>query len=226
MRICFWIVRGIWTVFIVRVIVEILVLFVLVGLVRVVGVLGVLDVVVVCGVVFLVGLVRRGLVGLGLVTVARRISSVVGLTVGGVVLRLGVSVRMLDGIMPMLRVGIGLTGAICVAGVVASLPGVGGLIRVGGRRVGCMLSAMRLLVAAQAVPGRSFLLGCVGGAVSTLSCPGGSPWPGVESARETPCLSPVEMPICTVRTHGLALRSLSIGWTSVESSVRCRRPRR
>ena len=76
----------------------------------------------------------------------------------------------------MLGVGIGLTGAICVAGVVASLPGVGGLIRVGGRRVGCMLSAMRLLVATQGVPGRSVLLGCgrrVGGAVSTMSCPGG-----------------------------------------------------
>ena len=75
---------------------------------------------------------------------------------------------MLDGIVPMLRVGIGLTGAICVAGVVASLPGVGGLIRVGGRRVGCMLSAMRLLVAAQAVRGGSFLLGCgrcIGGIV-------------------------------------------------------------
>ena len=76
----------------------------------------------------------------------------------------------------MLSVCIGLTGAICVAGVVASLPGVGGLIRVGGRRVCCMLSAMRLLVAAQGVPGRSFLLGGgrrVGGAVSTMSCPGG-----------------------------------------------------
>ncbi len=75
----------------------------------------------------------------------------------------------------MLSVGIGLTGAICVAGVVASLPGVGDLIRVGGRRVGCMLSAMRLLVATQGVPGRSVLLGCgrrVGGAVSTMSCPG------------------------------------------------------
>ena len=39
-----------------------------------------------------------------------------------------------------------------------------------------MLSAMRLLVAAQAVPGRSFLLGGggrVGGAVSTMSCSGG-----------------------------------------------------
>ena len=146
------------------------------GGVLVVGVLGVLVAVVVCGVVFLVGLVRRGLVGLGLVAVARRIGSVVGLAVGGVVRRLGVSVRALDGIVPMLRVGIGLTGAICVAGVVASLPGIGGLIRVGGRRVGCMLSAMRLLVADQAVPGRSVLLGCgrrVGSAVSTMSCPGG-----------------------------------------------------
>ena len=107
---------------------------------------------------------------------ARRISSVVGLTVGGVVLRLGVSVRVLDGIMPMLSVGIGLTGATCIARAVTSLPGVGCLIRVGGRRVCCMLSAMRLLVAAQGVPGRSFLLGGgrrVGGAVRTLSCPGG-----------------------------------------------------
>ena len=149
-----------------------------VGLVGVliVGVLGVFVAVVVCGVVFLVGLVRLGLVGLGLVTVARRISSVVSLAVGGVVLRLGVSVRVLGRIMPMLSVGIGLTGATCVAGAVASLAGVGGLIRVGGRRVCCMLSAMRLLVAAQGVPGRSFLLGggrCVGGAVRTLSCPGG-----------------------------------------------------
>ena len=123
----------------------------------------------------LFGCIRGGLGCLGLVAVVRRVSSVVGLTVGGVVLRLGVSVRVLDGIVPMLRVGIGLTGAICVAGVVASLPGVGGLIRVGGRRVGCMLSAMRLLVATQGVPGRSVLLGCgrrVGGAVFTMSCPG------------------------------------------------------
>lgn len=30
-----------------------------------------------------------------------------------------------------------------------------------------------------------------------------SAWPGVESAREMPCVSPVEMPIYTVRTHGL-----------------------
>ena len=149
---------------------------VVLGGVLVVGVLGVLVAVVVCGVVFLVGLVRRGLVCLGLVAVARRVSSVVCLAVGGVVLRLGVSVRVLDGIVPMLRVGIGLTGAICVAGVVASLAGVGSLIRVGGRRVCCMLSAMRLLVDTQGVPGRSVLLGCgrrVGGAVSTMSCPGG-----------------------------------------------------
>ena len=123
----------------------------------------------------LFGCIRGGLGCLGLVAVVRRVSGVVGLAVGGVVLRLGVSVRVLDGIVPMLRVGIGLTGAICVAGVVASLPGVGDLIRVGGRRVGCMLSAMRLLVATQGVPGRSVLLGCgrrVGGAVSTMSCPG------------------------------------------------------
>ena len=146
------------------------------GGVLVVGVLGVLVAVVVCGVVFLVGLVRRGLVCLSLVTVARRIGSVVGLAVGGVVLSLRLCVRVLDGIMPMLSVGIGLTGATCIARAVASLAGVGGLIRVGGRRVGCMLSAMRLLVAAQAVPGRSFLLGGgrrVGGAVSTMSCSGG-----------------------------------------------------
>ena len=142
----------------------------------VVGVLGVLVAVVVCGFVFLVGLVRRGLVCLGLVAVARRVSSVVGLAVGGVILRLRLGVRVLSGIVPMLSVGIGLTGAICVARAVASLAGVGGLVRVGGRCVGCMLSAMRLLVAAQGVPGRSFLLGCggrVGRAVSTLSCPGG-----------------------------------------------------
>ena len=132
---------------------------VVLGGVLVVGVLGVLVAVVVCGVVFLVGLLRRGLVGLGLVAVARRVSSVVGLAVGGVVLRLGVSVRVLGGVVPMLSVGIGLTGGICVARAVASLPGVGGLIRVGGGRICCMLSAMRLLVAAQAFPGRSFLLG-------------------------------------------------------------------
>ena len=234
MRICFWIVRGIWTVFIVRVIVEILVLFVLVGPVRIVGVLGVLGVVVVCGVVFLVGLVRRGLirlclVSLGLVTVARRIGSVVGLAVGGVVLRLGVSGRVLAGIIPMLSVGIDLTGATCVPGAVASLAGVGGLVRVGGGRVCCRPSTVRLLVgAAQGLfEGRDLLGsgGCVGGAVSTMSCPGVSPWPGVESARKTPCLSPVEKPICTVRTHGLALRSLSIGRTSGDSSARCRCPR-
>ena len=76
----------------------------------VVGVLGVLVAVVVCGVVFLVGLVRRGLVGLGLVAVARRISSVVGLAVGGVVLRLGVSVRVLGGILVGLGVGVVLGG--------------------------------------------------------------------------------------------------------------------
>ena len=144
--------------------------------VLVAGVLRVLVAVVVCGVVFHVGLVRRRLVGLGLVTVARRISSVVGLAVGGVVLSPRLCVRVLDGIMPVLSVGIGLTGATCIARAVASLAGVGGLIRVGGRRVGCMLSAMRLLVAAQAVPGRSFLLGGgrrVGGTVSTMSCSGG-----------------------------------------------------
>ena len=124
----------------------------------------------------LFGCIRRGLVGLGLVAVARRISSVVGLAVGGVVLRLGVSVRAFNGIMPMLGVGIDLTGAVCVAGAVASLAGVCGLVRVGGRRVGCRLSTMWLLVAAQGVPGRSVLLGAggrVGGSVSTSSCPGG-----------------------------------------------------
>ena len=64
----------------------------------------------------------------------------------------------------------------CVAGAVDSLRGVGGLVRVGGGRVCCMLSAMRLLVAAQGVADRSVLLGGgerVGGAVSTLPCPGG-----------------------------------------------------
>ena len=134
----------------------------------VVGVLGVLVAVVVCGVVFLVGLVRRGLVDLGLVAVVRRVSGVVGLAVGGVVLRLGVSVRALAGVVPLLSVGIGLTGAICITGAVASLPGVCGLVRVGSGRVCCMLSAMRLLVATQGIAGRSVLLGRggrVGGAV-------------------------------------------------------------
>ena len=107
----------------------------------------------------LFGCIRGGLGCLGLVAVVRRVSGVVGLAVGGVVLRLGVSVRVLGGVVPMLSVGIGLTGGICVARAVASLPGVGGLIRVGGGRICCMLSAMRLLVAAQAFPGRSFLLG-------------------------------------------------------------------
>ena len=83
---------------------------------------------------------------------------------------------MFDGVVALLGVGIGLTGAMCVAGAVASLAGVGGLVRMGGRRVCCRLSTMWLLVATQGVPGRSFLLGGggrVGGAVSTLSCPGG-----------------------------------------------------
>lgn len=182
MRICFWIVRGIWTVFIVRVIVEILVLFVLVGLVRIVGVLGVLGVVVVCGVVFLVGLIRGGLiclclVSLVLVTMARRIGSLVGLAVGRVVLRLRVSGRVLAGIIPMLSVGIDLTGATCVPGAVASLRGVVGLVRVGGGCVCCRPSTVRLLVgAAQGFFEGRVLLGsggCVGGAVSTLSCLGG-----------------------------------------------------
>ena len=66
---------------------------------------------------------------------------------------------MLGGIVPMLSVGIGLSGAICVARAVASLRGIGGVIRVGGGRICRMLIAMRLLVAAQAFPGRSFLLG-------------------------------------------------------------------
>lgn len=186
--------------------------FVLVGLVRIVGVLGVLGVVVVCGIVFLVGLIRGGLiclclVSLGLVIVARRIGSVVGLAVGRVVLRLWVSVRVLGGIMPMLSVGIDLTGAICVPGAVASLRGFCGLVCVGGGRVCCRPSTVRLLVGAAQGFFEGRVLwgsgGCVGGAVRTLSCPGVPPWPGVESAREMPCVSPVEMPICTVRTHGL-----------------------
>ena len=192
----------------------------------VVGVLGVFVAVVVCGVVFLVGLVRRGLVGLGLVTVARRISSVVGLAVGGVVLRLGVGVRVLTGIliglvrvsfvlgglgvgvvglavggvvlrlgvsvrvlgriMPMLSVGIGLTGATCVAGAVASLAGVGGLIRMGGRRVCRSLSTMRLFVAAA----QEFLEGpllrgngrCVGGAGCAVGSAASSVGAGGRSA--------------------------------------------
>ena len=45
------------------------------------------------------GLICLCLVSLGLVAVARRIGSVVGLAVGGVVLRLGVSVRALAGIL-------------------------------------------------------------------------------------------------------------------------------
>jgi len=143
---------------------------VVLGGVLVVGVLGVLVAVVVCGVVFLVGLVRRGLVGLGFVAVARGISSVVGLTVGGVVLRLGVSVRVLTGIVPMLSVGIGLTGAMCVARAVASLPGVGGLVRVGGGRVCCMLFAMRLRVTTvlfdHVVVGRLF--GCIRGGLGCV----------------------------------------------------------
>ena len=84
------------------------------------------------------------------------------------VLRLGVSVRALAGVVPLLSVGIGLTGAICITGAVASLPGVCGLVRVGSGRVCCMLSAMRLLVATQGIAGRSVLLGRggrVGGAV-------------------------------------------------------------
>ena len=89
----------------------------------VVGVLGVLVAVVVCGIVFLGGLVRRGLVGLGLVTVARRVSSVVGLAVGGVVLRLGVSVRVLDGVLVGLAVSI-LIGLVRVSLVLGGL-GVG-----------------------------------------------------------------------------------------------------
>ena len=170
---------------------------VVLGGVLVVGVLGVFVAVVVCGVVFLVGLVRCGLVGLGLVAVARRVSGVVGLAVGGVVLRLGVSVRAPGGITPMLSVGIDLTGAVCVAGAVASLAGVGGLVRVGGGRVCCRRSTVWLLVATQGVPGRSFLLGVVGASgVPSPPCPvrGVSPWPGVESARDTPCVSPVDMP--------------------------------
>ena len=90
----------------------------------VVGVLGVLVAVVVCGVVFLVGLVRLGLVCLGLVAVARRISSVVGLAVGGVVLRLGVSVRVLDGILVGLAVTI-LIGLVRVGLVLGGLVSVG-----------------------------------------------------------------------------------------------------
>ena len=123
----------------------------------------------------LFGCIRGGLVCLGLVTVACRVSSVVGLAVGGVVLRLGVSVRVLDGVVPLLGVGIDLTGAMCVAGAVASLPGVGGLIRVGG--------------------------GCVGGAVSTMSCPGGVTVAGGGiSARNTVRITGGHARIGTVRT--------------------------
>lgn len=79
--------------------------------------------------------------------------------------------------MPMLSVGIDLTGATCVPGAVASLRGVVGLVRVGGGRVCCRPSTVRLLVgAAQGFFEGRVLLGsggCVGGAVSTLSCLGG-----------------------------------------------------
>ena len=232
---------------------------VVLGGVLVVGVLGVFVAVVVCGVVFLVGLVRCGLVGLGLVTVARRVSGVVGLAVGGVVLRLrvsvrvlagvlvglvrvvglavggvvlrlGVSVRALAGIVPLLSVGISLTGAICVPGAVASLPCVCGLVRVGGGRVCCRPSTVRLLVgAAQGFFEGEVLLrsgGCVGGAVSTLSylggCRRGRRWNQRvkrRACRRWKCRSARCGPMAS------ALRSLSIGRTSGDLSVRCRRPR-
>ena len=204
---------------------------ILVGLVRV----GLVLIGLAVGVVFLVGLIRRGLVrlvfrGLGLVAVARRISGVVGLTVGGVVLRLGVSVRALAGIVPLLSVGISLTGAICVPGAVASLPCVCGLVRVGGGRVCCRPSTVRLLVgAAQGFFEGEVLLrsgGCVGGAVSTLSylggCRRGRRWNQRvkrRACRRWKCRSARCGPMAS------ALRSLSIGRTSGDLSVRCRRPR-
>ena len=98
----------------------------------------------------------------------------------------------------MLSVGIDLTGAICVPGAVASLRGVGGLVRVGGGRVCCRPSTVRLLVgAAQGFFEGRVLLGsggCVG--VPSPPCPAweGVGVAGVESARETPCVSPVDMP--------------------------------
>ena len=85
----------------------------------VVGVLGVFVAVVVCGVVFLVGLVR-----LGLVAVARRISGVVGLAVGGVVLRLRLGVRVLAGILVGLAVTV-LIGLVRVSLVLGGLVSVG-----------------------------------------------------------------------------------------------------
>ena len=90
----------------------------------------------VCGVVFLVGLVRGGficlgLVGLGLVAAARRIVGVIGLTVGGVVLRLRIGVRALGRILVgLVRVSLALVGlgvGVVVCGVVFLV----GLIRRG-----------------------------------------------------------------------------------------------
>ena len=109
---------------------------VLVGLGVAVGILGVLGVVVVCGVFFLVGLVRcrligLGLVGLGLVAAARRIVGVIGLAIGGVVLRLGVTIVTFDRVLVgLVRVSLALVGlgvGVVVCGVVFLV----GLIRRG-----------------------------------------------------------------------------------------------
>ena len=100
----------------------------------------------VCGVVFLVGLVRRGLVDLGLVAVARRIGSVVGLAVGGVALRLGVSVRVLGGILVGLAVSVVLVrlavGVVLVGLAVSVLIGLGVTLLVGLVRVGLVLGGL------------------------------------------------------------------------------------
>ena len=131
--------------------------------------------------------------------------------------------------MPTLSVGIDLTGVMCVAGAVASL-----VVSVASSAwvAGVSAAGLPLCGCSSALPRASSKDGSFGEMVDASGCrlylvlPGRvSAWPAVESARETPCLSPVEKPICTVRTHGLALRSLSIGRTSGDSSARCRRPR-
>lgn len=80
--------------------------------------------------------------------------------------------------MPTLSVGIDLTGVMCVAGAVASLRGVGGLVRVGGGRVCCRPSTVRLLVGAVQGFFEGWVLlgsgGCVG--VPSPPCP---TWEGV-----------------------------------------------
>lgn len=74
----------------------------------------------------------------------------------------------------------------------------------------CLLQACHCAAARRRCPGLLRRTGPLGkwwvrrGCRLHLVLPGRvSAWPVVESARETPCVSPVEMPICTVRTHGL-----------------------